>query len=84
MVLGVYAFFSPIVDLIGEIPFVGWWMRNTASAMIFLAAVIVCIPLFLGVLSIAWLIYRPKTGLIIFGFAIGFVIVLVALDQIYK
>lgn len=48
MVLGIYAFFTPIVDLLGEIPIVGWWMKSTASSMIFLAAVIICVPIFLG------------------------------------
>lgn len=80
MVLGIYAFFSPIVDLLGEIPIVGWWMKSTASGMIFLAAVIICVPIFLAVFSIAWVVYRPKIGVVIAGVAIAFAVLLVLLD----
>ncbi len=65
MVFGMYAFFSPLVEILGYIPLVGGLLKGVAGTLIFLAALIICIPLFLITLSLAWLVYHPKTGILI-------------------
>lgn len=72
MVLGICLFFSPITTLIGYIPLVGGFISGVIGFAILLAAVIVCLPLYLIATSIAWLVFRPKVGLILIG--IGLVI----------
>lgn len=80
MVLGIYAFFSPIVDILGYVPFVGGFLKSAASSIVFLGAVIICIPLFLVTFSLAWLIYHPKFGIILVLIALAIVGVIIALD----
>lgn len=80
MVLGIYAFFSPIVEIIGYIPLVGGFLKGAASSLVLLGAVIVCIPLFLITFSLAWLVYHPKTGIILIVAALIVIGVIVVLD----
>ena len=65
MVLGICMFFSPITTILGYIPLVGGFISGVVGFAIFLAAVIVCIPLFLMTMSVAWLVYHPKYGIMI-------------------
>lgn len=67
MVASVCMFFSPITILIGYIPLVGGFISTVLSWAIFIAALIVCLPIFIIVLSAAWLRYHPKVGLVILG-----------------
>lgn len=83
MVLGIYAFFSPIVNILGYIPLVGGFLKGVASGLVFVAAVIVCIPLFLITFSMAWLVYHPKIGILCVVLAMLVVGVIVWLDQVY-
>lgn len=81
MVLGVYAFFTPIVDMLGYIPLVGGFIKGTASGYVFLGALVVCFPLFLLTFSLAWLVYHPKTGILIIVLALIIIGIIVILDE---
>lgn len=81
MVIGIYAFFSPIVDMLGYIPLVGGFIKGTLSGLVFLAALIVCIPLFLLTFSLAWLVYHPKTGILFVVLALIIIGVIIILDE---
>lgn len=70
MVLSICSFFSPITILIGYVPFLGGFLSNVIGLAIFIAALIVCIPLFLLAVALCWLIFHPKVGLILLGIAL--------------
>ena len=70
MVFSITLFFSPITTIIGYIPLVGGFISGVLFFAILLAALLVCIPLFLIATSIAWLRFRPKIGFIIIGIAV--------------
>jgi uncharacterized membrane protein len=67
MVAGICLFFSPITTILGYIPLVGGFISGVATIAIFIGAVLLCIPLFLIALSLAWLRFNPKIGLAILG-----------------
>ena len=67
MVFAIILFFSPITTLLGYIPLIGGILKGTTGILIFAAALIVCIPLFIITFSLAWLWYHPKVGIIILG-----------------
>lgn len=81
MVLGIYAFFSPIADLIGYIPLVGGFIKGTVSGFVLLGALIICIPLFLLTFSLAWLVYHPKTGILLVVLALIIIGIIIILDE---
>lgn len=70
MVGGICLFFSPITQLLGYIPLIGGLLSGTVGILIFVAAIIICIPLFLLAVAVSWLIFHPKVGLIILGVAL--------------
>ena len=65
MVLGICMFFWPVTSLLGYIPLVGGFISGVAGLAIFIGAVLLCIPLFLIALSLAWLRYNPKVGVML-------------------
>jgi hypothetical protein len=67
MTFSICAFLSPITATIGYIPLIGGILSNAASIAIFIAALILCLPLFLLTVSICWLFFHPKVGLILLG-----------------
>lgn len=67
MVIGICAFFSPFTQVLGYLPLVGGFLKGTAAIIIFLAAIIVSIPLFLITFSLGWMRYHPKVGGAIIG-----------------
>lgn len=67
MVFSICAFFSPITNLIWFIPLVGGFISNALGLAIFVAAVVVCIPLFLLAVAVSWLFFHPKIGLLLLG-----------------
>lgn len=77
MVIGICIFFSPITAILGYIPLVGGLLKSAVGIAIFLAALIICIPLYLLTFSIAWLFYHPKIGipLLILSLAIAGLII---------
>lgn len=70
MVISICAFFSPITTLLGYVPLLGGVLSNVVGLAIFIAALIVCIPLFLLAVAACWLVFHPKVGLIILGVAL--------------
>lgn len=70
MVFAICSFFSPITILIGYVPFLGGFLSNVIGLAIFIAALLVCIPLFLLAVAICWIIFHPKIGLIILAVAL--------------
>ncbi len=67
MLLGFWMFFSPITTILGFIPLVGGILKGVAGFVIFLASLLVCIPLWIIAFSLAWLYYHPKVGAIFLG-----------------
>lgn len=65
MVLGICLFFSPITTILGYIPLVGGFVSGIVGFAIFIGAVLFCIPMFVIALSLAWLRFHPKIGLVI-------------------
>ena len=80
MVGGICLFFSPITSLIGYIPLVGGFISGVLFFAILLAALIICIPLFLIAVSIAWLRFHPKVGLILIGIALVILGIILAIN----
>ena len=62
MVIGICAFFSPFVEVLGYLPIVGGFLKGTAGIIVFLAAFIISIPLFFVTFGLAWLRYHPVSG----------------------
>jgi hypothetical protein len=80
MVLGIFSFFSPLVNILGYIPLVGGFIKTVTGAFVFLAALIVCIPLFLVTFALAWLVYHPKIGILAIIFAALIITIIVVLN----
>ena len=71
MVLGICMFFWPVTSVLGYIPLVGGFISGVAGLAIFMGAVLICIPLFLMALSLAWLRYHPKVGVKLLVLGVG-------------
>lgn len=79
MVLGICLLFSPITTLLGYIPLIGGFLKSTVGIIIFIAALIICLPIFLLALAFCWLCFHPKVGialLVIAAIVTGIVIFL--------
>ena len=79
MVGGICLFFSPITTLLGYIPLIGGLLKGTLGILIFVAAVIISIPLFILAVAVSWLVFHPKVGLIILGVALAITALILAL-----
>jgi hypothetical protein len=79
MVVGICLFFSPITILLNHIPLVGGILSGTVGWIIFIAAVIVSIPIYIMAISLAWMWYHPKVGvpILLVGVALITILVLV-------
>ena len=84
MVFGICLFFSPITTILGYIPLVGGLLSGTVGIIIFIAAVIICIPLFLLAITVSWLVFHPKVGLIILAGALVVTGIIVGLAVSHK
>ena len=80
MVAGICLLFSPITTLLGYIPLIGGILKSTVGFLIFVAACIICLPIFLLALSVSWLCFHPKVGIILLliGIAIAVLIIVLA------
>ncbi len=67
MVFSICAFFFPISNLIGYVPLLGGFLSGFLSLAILIAALVVCLPLFLLAVAISWLVFHPRAGLILLG-----------------
>jgi|688.fasta_scaffold1005309_1 hypothetical protein len=81
IVLGIYLFFSPIVELIGYIPLVGGIISGILGFAILLAAFLIAIPLYLIFTAISWLRFHLKVGLILLAIAAVITIVIIVLNS---
>jgi ABC-type multidrug transport system fused ATPase/permease subunit len=81
MVLGMWLFFSPISNILGYIPLVGGILKSTVGFILFVAALLICIPLYLIAFSLAWLWYHPKVGIAIFLVAIAILVTIIVLNN---
>lgn len=63
MVIGICLLFSPITTLLGYIPLIGGFLKSTVGIIIFIAALIICLPIFLLALAFCWLCFHPKVGI---------------------
>ena len=70
MVFSICGFFTPITSIIGYVPLVGGFLSGALGLAIFIAALIVCIPLFLLAVGVSWLVFHPKVGLAILAVAL--------------
>ena len=80
MVFSIVLFFSPITTIIGYIPLVGGFISGILFFAILLAALVVCVPLFLIAVSIAWLRFRPKVGIVIVLIAAAIIAVILIVN----
>lgn len=71
MVLSICAFFSPITNIIGYVPFVGGFLSSVIGLAIFIAALVVALPLFLLAVAISWLVVHPKVGIVLLLIALA-------------
>jgi hypothetical protein len=79
MVSGICLFLSPMTAIMGYIPLVGGLVSGTMSIAILMGALLLCLPLFLLALSMAWLCYHRGIGcLILSAVVIIFCIFLIA------
>ena len=67
MVFSICAFFFPITHLIGYVTLLGGFLSGFISLAILIAALVICLPLFLLAVAISWLVFHPKAGLILLG-----------------
>ncbi len=81
MVIGICLFFSPITTIIGYVPLIGGLISGIIGFLILLAALLICIPLYILATSIAWLFYHPKVGLIILGVGIAVLAIVIILTK---
>ena len=80
IVFGICLFFSPITTILGYIPLVGGLLSSVVGWAIFVGAFIVAIPLFLIAISLSWLFFHPKVGLIILGIALVILGIIIGLN----
>jgi len=80
MVLGICMFFSPITILLNHIPLVGGILSGTVGWIIFIAAVIVSIPIYIMAFSMAWMWYHPKVGIPILLVGVALITILILVN----
>lgn len=82
LVFGFLLLFSPISQLLGYIPFVGGFLKLGSGILFLVASILLAIPIFVILMSIAWLYYNPRIGIIILS--IGIIILAALLFYNYK
>lgn len=71
LVFSICLFFSPITALLGYIPLLGGFISQVVAWAIFIAALIICIPIYLIMTSIAWVRFHPKVGIAILAIGLA-------------
>jgi len=64
MVLGHFLLFSPIIALLHWIPLVGWLLGGIVMFAALLFALVWGTAVFLTIMCLAWLVFRPLFGLL--------------------
>jgi hypothetical protein len=81
LVLGIWALFTPISELLGYIPLIGGVLKGVLNFVLILASFLVSLPIWLLAAAIIWFFYHPKIALIILaagGIAAGIVVAVTA------
>lgn len=81
MVFSICMFFSPISTILGYIPLIGGLFKSLVGFVIFLAALLVSIPLFIIAFSCAWCFYHPKIGIAILVVGLSIIGILIFLSS---
>jgi hypothetical protein len=81
IVISICLFFSPITNILGYIPLVGGLISGIVGFAIFLAALIVAIPIFFLMTSIAWLRFHPKVGAALVLIGVGVLTLIIVLNS---
>lgn len=82
IILGILLFLSPITSLLGYIPIVGGFLRTITTLILFVAALLITIPVYIIALSAAWLFYHPKIGVIIVCIGVGILVGLIVANSV--
>ena len=80
MVFSFLFFFYPITTLLTYLPFIGRLVSGIAFVALLLASLIICVPVFLFTLSIAWLRFHQKIGFILLALGIISLIIILVLN----
>lgn len=80
IVCSICMFFSPITTILGFIPLVGGFISGIVGFAIFLGAVLVAIPIYFLMTSIAWLRFHPIVGGILLAIGVGILTLFIVLN----
>ena len=62
-ILGFYSLFTPVINLLNMIPFVGWLLSSFVALAAAIFAFVVGLTLSLLTIAIAWVFFRPLVGI---------------------
>ena len=62
MAIGLWQASSPIAGVFGYLPLVGDQLEGAMDDVFFCAAFVVCAPISLALIAVAWLLARPLVG----------------------
>jgi len=71
MVIGICMLTLPIAIILGFIPLFGGFLKGTVGFVLIVAALLVCLPLWIIGFSLAWLWYHPKVGALFLGIGLA-------------
>jgi len=66
LTIGITMLFSPIMDLVSEIPFIGELLATIATYAVLFVAMIVSLMLTATTIAAAWFFYRPLLSVSLF------------------
>ena len=62
-IIGHYLLFSPIINILGMIPLVGWLLSGIVAIAAAIFAFVVGLTLSVLTIAIAWVVFRPLIGI---------------------
>ena len=62
-IVGHYLLFSPVIALLGMIPFVGWLLSGVVAVAAMIFALVVGLTLSTLTIAVAWVFFRPLFGI---------------------
>jgi len=72
-VIGHYLLFSPVITLLSWIPFVGYFLSTVVAIACFLFALVWGTMLWLIILCVAWIVYRPLFGIMLLVLSVSLI-----------
>ena len=79
--ISICLFFSPITAILGYIPLVGGLLSGIVGFVIFVAALIIAIPIYFLMTSVAWLRFHPKIGAALLLIGVGILVLIIVLNS---